>query len=204
VKHIRCIILLILCFQGLVVRASDNWSNRTWQAVVHGFRKWCPARVDHSFPRSKVTSVKVQDPQRERHFFNCSRLHSDTAFVIVLSMHDGSQELLSCSCGYSNLDGQIDAVAQHIKSRVVKTAQAVVVGVNGDDNNWMPIRDEYWRGHKKRLQDLGIDVEFIPYEMVPGADFRDRNHFNVVVGRGNISGDVTTRRGVKDFSIGRK
>jgi len=207
---VLCAFVLVISCSGLsqqIVQRKQVQPQGCLQRLV-----WLFVKSSYDIPEIEVMRMDVQPGQSLK--LSRARLHNDSAFVIALTMEDRSQQVISAMCPYTHIKGdkpqfytleqKLNIVQDYLgrQNKKVKQAQAVLVGVNGDEHNSFPVRDQYWNAQIERFKKLGIQqVQFVPVQLVPGADFRDVNHFEVTVGSGGMSGSVASRGQIKEFSI---
>lgn len=133
----------------------------------------------------------------------CWRLRGDMTLVVMVELEDGSKRVVLNTSWQSHSDRLFEDVAREARAKEadVVSAKAVLFGVNGDEYNGIRRKDLFWGNRLEELQGEGFSATFCPYELVPGDQHREIDHFRCKVDRKGVCGEVATRDGIKTFCI---
>lgn len=139
---------------------------------------------------------QVDTDQVGRQEFFRDRMHSDVVLVADCTLNDGSRKVFTVCCSSGCLKSFVASLPKNITR-----GRAVIVGASDDPYNSVPDRTNVISKSLLKLHERGVTSAFVPCQMVPGSQDRNRNHLRVFVGRDKMSGRVVSRGGDIEFSL---
>lgn len=139
---------------------------------------------------------QVDADQVGRQEFFCDRMHADMVFVADCILNDGSRQVYTVCCSSGCLKSFVASLPTNITR-----GKALIVGASDDSYNGVPDRTDVISESLLKLHDRGVTSAFIPCQMVPGSQDRDRKHLRVFIERDRMSGRVVSRGGDIKFLV---